>query len=161
MNLITMLTKNLTMDRQNICTSEAGSLMQRIVRNIDQEDFILFILGTDLAQVIDFELYTSWEEADSQQFGFVETKTQKYIALKIIIADESDEKSSELRLVNREGLDFREVGGECIAVPHEHFWHNGPNGRHLCLVLPVLGPRVSALWGKFEDPTKVSRDVAL
>jgi serine/threonine-protein kinase SRPK3 len=87
--------------------------------------------------------------------------TQKYVALKIIIADESREKSSELRLVNQEGLDFGEAGGECIAVPREHFWHDGPNGRHLCLVLPVLGPRVSALWGKFEDPARVSRDITL
>jgi serine/threonine-protein kinase SRPK3 len=86
---------------------------------------------------------------------------QKYVALKIIIADESREKSSELRFVNQEGLDFGEIGGECLAVPCAHFWHNGPNGRHLCLVLPVLGPRVSALWGKFEDPTKVSQDIAL
>ncbi|KAH8587070.1 kinase-like domain-containing protein [Bisporella sp. PMI_857] len=87
--------------------------------------------------------------------------TQKYVALKIIIADESREKSSELRLVNQEGLDFGEAGGECIALPCEYFWHDGPNGRHLCLVLPVLGPRVSALWGKFEDPARVSRDIAL
>ena len=87
--------------------------------------------------------------------------TQKYVALKIIIADESRENSSELRLVNQEGLNFGEAGGECIAVPREHFWHDGPNGRHLCLVLPVLGPRVYALWGKFEDPAKVSRDITL
>ena len=87
--------------------------------------------------------------------------TQKYVALKIIIADESREKSLELRLANLEGLDFGEAGGECIAVPREHFWHDGPNGRHLCLVLPVLGPPVSALWGKFEDPARVSRDIVL
>jgi hypothetical protein len=87
--------------------------------------------------------------------------TQKYVALKIIIADESHEKSSELRFVNQEGLDFGEIGGEFIAVPCEHFWHDGPNGRHLCLVLPVLGPRVSAVWGKFEDPARVSQDIAL
>ncbi|KAH7378126.1 kinase-like domain-containing protein [Cadophora sp. MPI-SDFR-AT-0126] len=87
--------------------------------------------------------------------------TDKYVALKIIIADESREESSELRLVNQEGLDLGEVGGECIAVPCEHFWHDGPNGRHLCMVLPVLGPRVSALWDNFEDPTGISQDIAL
>ncbi|KAH8815307.1 kinase-like domain-containing protein [Xylogone sp. PMI_703] len=87
--------------------------------------------------------------------------TQSYVALKIIIADASRETSLEFQLVNQEGLDLGEVGGEYIAVPREHFWHDGPNGRHLCLVLPVLGPRVSALWGKFEDPVRVSRDVAL
>ncbi|KAG4430751.1 hypothetical protein IFR05_013772 [Cadophora sp. M221] len=87
--------------------------------------------------------------------------TQKYVALKIIIADESRENSSELRFVTQEGLNFGEIGGECIAVPREHSWHDGPNGRHLCLVLPVLGPRVSAVWDRFEDPARVSRDIAL
>ena len=32
--------------------------------------------------------------------------TQEYVALKIIIVDESRENSSELRLLNQEGLDF-------------------------------------------------------
>jgi serine/threonine-protein kinase SRPK3 len=87
--------------------------------------------------------------------------TQKYVAFKIIIADESREKSSELRLVSQNSLDFGEAGGKFIAVPREYFWLDRPSGRHLCLVLPVLGPRVSALWGKFEDPARVSRDIAL
>jgi serine/threonine-protein kinase SRPK3 len=87
--------------------------------------------------------------------------THKYVALKIIIADESRENSSELRLVNQCGVDFGEAGGECIALPCEHFWHDGPNGRHLCLVLPVLGPRVSDLRGKFEDPERGCQDIVL
>lgn len=29
-----------------------------------------------------------------------------------------------------------------LAVPLEQFWQDGPNGRHLCIVMPVLGPRV-------------------
>ncbi|TVY84512.1 Serine/threonine-protein kinase SRPK [Lachnellula suecica] len=86
--------------------------------------------------------------------------TQKYVALKIIIADESRENSSELWLVNQKHLDLGEAGGEYIAVPHEYFWHDGPNGRHLCLVLPVLGPRVAVLWdNKFKDPVIVSQDI--
>ena len=27
-----------------------------------------------------------------------------------------------------------------IVIPSDHFWVEGPNGRHLCLVYPVLGP---------------------
>ncbi len=88
-------------------------------------------------------------------------ETQKYVALKIIIAAESREDFPELRLMTHEGLDFGEDGGEFIAVPREYFWHDGPNGRHLCLVLPVLGPRVSAVWKRPEDPTRAARNVAL
>lgn len=37
-----------------------------------------------------------------------------------------------------------------LAVPQEHFWHVGPNGRHLCIVMPVLGPSID-LAKAFED----------
>lgn len=89
--------------------------------------------------------------------------TETYAALKIIIADGSREDSPELHLIKRECLDFSEVGGKYVAVPHDYFWHTGPNGRHLCVVLPVLRPKVSALWreGMFEDPAIVSQDVVL
>ncbi|CAG8955989.1 hypothetical protein HYFRA_00008845 [Hymenoscyphus fraxineus] len=94
-------------------------------------------------------------------------KAQRYVALKIILADESRGDSPELALVKRK-LNYGETGGEFIAVPHEHFWHHGPNGRHLCLVLPVLGPRVTAVWNSgicavfaLEDQVRVSRNVAL
>ncbi|KAK3314230.1 kinase-like domain-containing protein [Apodospora peruviana] len=29
-----------------------------------------------------------------------------------------------------------------IAIPYEHFWLDGPNGTHLCSVLPILGPSI-------------------
>ncbi|KAL3425199.1 serine/threonine-protein kinase SRPK3 [Phlyctema vagabunda] len=88
-------------------------------------------------------------------------ETQRYVALKIIIADGSSETSSELQLATREDLDLEAPGGEFITLPREYFWHNGPNGRHLCLVLPVLGPRILAEWSTFKDPESASRDVAL
>lgn len=30
-----------------------------------------------------------------------------------------------------------------IGIPSEYFWISGPNGHHLCAIMPVLGPRVS------------------
>lgn len=86
---------------------------------------------------------------------------QKYVALKIIIADESSEDCSELWSVRRQGLNFKEPGGEFITVPRDYFWHDGPNGRHLCIILTVLGPRVSALWNKFDEPAEVARKMVL
>lgn len=29
-----------------------------------------------------------------------------------------------------------------IGAPLNHFWTEGPNGRHLCLIEPLLGPRI-------------------
>ena len=86
--------------------------------------------------------------------------TKKYVGLKIVIADKSHEDSRKLRLVNR-GIHFRELVGDSIAIPREHFWHHGPNGKHLCLIFPILGPRVTALWSRFENPADVSRDIVL
>ncbi|KAK4099007.1 kinase-like protein [Parathielavia hyrcaniae] len=37
------------------------------------------------------------------------------------------------------------VSGARLALEHRHFTIDGPNGRHLCLVLPVLGPSITQL----------------
>ena len=81
------------------------------------------------------------------------------MALKIILADASDEDCAELMLLHLKDLDFDQPGGKHIALPMDHFWIEGPNGRHLCLVLPVLGPRVPIIWNVFPDAHKTSRDI--
>ena len=85
----------------------------------------------------------------------------KYVALKIIIADESSDDCAELRLVQHKDLDFDEPGGEYIALPLDHFYIMGPNGSHLCLVLPVLGPRIPVIWHTLPEPSKTARSIAL
>ncbi|KAI5924620.1 kinase-like domain-containing protein [Camillea tinctor] len=63
-------------------------------------------------------------------------------AVKILSADASTEKSSELRVSEiflntpREELDENH-----IALPLEHFWVDGPNGRHLCAVSEFLAAK--------------------
>ncbi|KAK4161589.1 kinase-like domain-containing protein [Cladorrhinum sp. PSN259] len=37
------------------------------------------------------------------------------------------------------------VGSRLFAVADRQFWLDGPNGRHLCLVFPVLGPNLAKL----------------
>jgi hypothetical protein len=64
----------------------------------------------------------------------------RFVALKIIMADASGDECAELRLVHRKDLDFNQPGGKHIALPEDYFWIDGPNGRHLVLVLPVMGP---------------------
>ncbi|RDL35771.1 uncharacterized protein BP5553_06383 [Venustampulla echinocandica] len=82
-----------------------------------------------------------------------------YTALKIMIADVSKDDCAELKLL-RKTWDMEEVGGKHIAIPLDYFWIDGPNGHHLCLVLPVLGPRVSEIWDTFKDPSTLSRKIA-
>lgn len=51
---------------------------------------------------------------------------------------------------NGDEVSVEEAYKNHLAVPQEHFWHDGPNGRHLCIVMPVLGPSI-ALAKAFED----------
>lgn len=44
---------------------------------------------------------------------------------------------------NGDEVSVEEAYKNHLAVPQEHFWQDGPNGRHLCIVMPVLGPSVT------------------
>lgn len=73
---------------------------------------------------------------------------KKMRAVKIMKADESVEAfNSELGLLAllSEGghhVSTEEAYENHLGVPLEYFWQEGANGRHLCLVMPVLGPGV-------------------
>ena len=90
-----------------------------------------------------------------------------YVALKIMMAEVSVEDSRELKLLASLKAAVSTASGEQhpgrdhIAWPLHHFWIDGPNGRHLCLVMPVGGPRVSELWLHHELPVDLPRKMAL
>ncbi|KAI1085452.1 kinase-like domain-containing protein [Whalleya microplaca] len=68
-------------------------------------------------------------------------------AIKILAADDSDEDCPDLKFLNiLRNSDQKPYDWEAshIVLPSEHFWVSGPNGRHLCLVMPLLGPRLDA-----------------
>lgn len=65
-----------------------------------------------------------------------------WAALKIVAARESATCADRFATVsNNPNI----AGSRLFAVPDRQFWVEGPNGQHLCLVLPVLGPDLSAL----------------
>lgn len=68
----------------------------------------------------------------------------EYVSVKIMVANKSSEDCPELKLMKlmeQEELNFMS-GGDRVDVPHDHFWINGPNGTHLCLVSSVGLPLV-------------------
>lgn len=75
--------------------------------------------------------------------------TTKYVALKILIAELSTDDCPEL-LVNSTFSPDDDGGANYIAHALDYFKIHGPNGSHLCLVYPVLGPKVSL--GLHEPP---------
>ncbi|KAI0970159.1 kinase-like domain-containing protein [Xylaria arbuscula] len=72
-----------------------------------------------------------------------ETAQKRWRAIKINAASQSSATSAELkiaRLFEEQDVTIQELELNHIVVPEETFWVEGPNGRHLCSVLPVLGP---------------------
>jgi hypothetical protein len=83
---------------------------------------------------------TVWLARDEQE--------QKWVALKILLADKS--VSVKAKSVSLQDTVQRD-GKATVVVQHRHFMINGPNGLHLCLVLPVLGPSASQLSHGFDS----------
>ncbi|KAI1458956.1 kinase-like domain-containing protein [Annulohypoxylon moriforme] len=71
-------------------------------------------------------------------------KLNKWRAVKVIAAKRST-GSSEEKVFDylRKNCTLEELEENHIMVPLEEFWIDGPNGRHRCLVMPVLGWPVS------------------
>ena len=74
----------------------------------------------------------------------LETATGKWFAIKVHSAKTSDKDSREVMatrvLLGPGGQDH--AGATHVVTPLETFHTNSPNGRHLCLVMPVLGPNL-------------------
>ncbi|KAI0010244.1 hypothetical protein F4779DRAFT_616821 [Xylariaceae sp. FL0662B] len=71
-------------------------------------------------------------------------ETKKWRAIKVLAARYSYEDGPEMKAVKllREKVGPQEWEAAHITLPLDQFWVEGPNGWHLCFVLPVLGPRL-------------------
>ncbi|CAJ2509128.1 Uu.00g141540.m01.CDS01 [Anthostomella pinea] len=74
-------------------------------------------------------------------------KTQCWRAVKVLAACKSRSLQACTEWTMRDVLG----GSSLVALPEDFFWVDGPNGRHLALVLPVLGPSISATRCKDVD----------
>ncbi|KAI8625950.1 kinase-like domain-containing protein [Xylariaceae sp. FL1651] len=82
-------------------------------------------------------------------------KNSRRVGIKVLQAAESSTSFPELVALHLfECYDSQELRSNHIFPIEEHFWIEGPNGRHLCLVVEVLGPAIS-YWLKgigFDTP---------
>ncbi|KAI0010247.1 kinase-like domain-containing protein [Xylariaceae sp. FL0662B] len=87
-------------------------------------------------------------------------KSEEWRAVKIIRADQSHEDRPELKIAARlkedEGFGPSEWEAHHITLPLDHFWLQGPNGRHLCEVLPLLGPPIKSKWNSRMDDLRLA-----
>ncbi|KAI1841171.1 hypothetical protein JX266_012638 [Neoarthrinium moseri] len=71
-----------------------------------------------------------------------DTQNHAWRAVKILASRFSNENAPDLKIVElleKSGAQSADWEMAHIQLPKEHFWLQGPNGRHLCLVLPLLG----------------------
>ena len=74
----------------------------------------------------------------------LETGPERYVALKILMAEAWNDDCPELRVKALKGtLPSDQDHDQRICLPLGDFRIDGPNGTHICIVYPVLGPRVS------------------
>lgn len=67
---------------------------------------------------------------------------RRWVGLKFIVAAESGNyvaRSSDIT------TDSVLANSELLVTPEREFWVDGPNGRHLCLVIPLVGPNLATL----------------
>ncbi|KAI0841185.1 kinase-like domain-containing protein [Hypoxylon sp. FL0890] len=68
-------------------------------------------------------------------------KCRYYRSVKVMTSEESVEECQELQITKAlADVSYKELKDNYIAIPREHFWIEGPNGRHLCFVSDLLGP---------------------
>jgi serine/threonine-protein kinase SRPK3 len=70
---------------------------------------------------------------------------QRWVALKIILANDSLSVEARAVLSHRIISQCSSGNDETYVTHTRYFYIHGPNGWHLCLVLPVLGPSASRL----------------
>ncbi|KAK6951627.1 hypothetical protein Daesc_006149 [Daldinia eschscholtzii] len=103
--------------------------------------------------------FTVVHKLGSGGYGIVwlcrDTYLEKWRAVKILTANQTA-KGTENEIICDLQKRFTEdeLERNHILLPLERFWLTGPNGTHLCLVMPVLGPAVSSWRLKQKDYEK-------
>lgn len=66
---------------------------------------------------------------------------RRWVALKIVRAEDSQDYEARSVATSHPGI----AESSLFVVPERRFWIDGPNGKHLCLVLHAMGPDLSRL----------------
>ncbi|KAI1265462.1 kinase-like domain-containing protein [Xylariaceae sp. FL1019] len=102
-------------------------------------------LGDFLGQDKRFEVQHKLGHSNNSTVWLCHDREQeRHVAIKILRAEISSETYPELiaqKLFSDQGL--RGLDSHQLSLVKEHFWIEGPNGRHLCLVTDILGPPIS------------------
>ncbi|KAL1877442.1 hypothetical protein Daus18300_002428 [Diaporthe australafricana] len=67
---------------------------------------------------------------------------QRWVGLKFIVATDSENCNARSSVIIADPI---LASSELLVSPEREFWVDGPNGRHLCFVLPFVGPNLATL----------------
>jgi hypothetical protein len=75
-------------------------------------------------------------------FLILDSSTQRFVSIKIVVASESKNTNHELEILQHLQANdpHSHPGRSNVTQLLDSFFHEGPNGRHLCVVLELLGP---------------------
>ncbi|KXX74834.1 Protein kinase dsk1 [Madurella mycetomatis] len=78
---------------------------------------------------------------------------ERNVTIKVVVADRSVETARELTILRalKERGDPAHPGWKHVSHLLESFYHEGPNGRHLCIVLGLLGPKPTSIADRCPD----------
>jgi serine/threonine protein kinase len=84
-------------------------------------------------------------------------ENERWVAVKILAARNSRDTCPEfhaLQVLGGSDIDYDELERNHIFLPQEHFYLDSDNGRHVCFVMPWLGPQLRSLAATFTcNPT--------
>lgn len=98
--------------------------------------------------------YTVFHKLGFGGYGTVwfcrDTVLEKWKAIKLLAASESGPDNNDLKVMRMfNGVSRDELEHHRVCLPDSHFYEVGPNGKHLCLVLPVLAEPIIEAWSEF------------
>ncbi|CAI6230404.1 unnamed protein product [Periconia digitata] len=87
------------------------------------------------------------------------------VSMKVVVADRSNSEKAELGILEHieAKSDGQHPGRKHISRLLDSFYHDGPNGKHLCIVSELLGPKISTVAEKctnYRLDSKLARQVS-
>lgn len=78
-------------------------------------------------------------------------RSEKWVTVKIKTANSSKQSRELHTLQSLADIAQGNLSSKCIVQLLDHFFHQGPNGTHQCLVFELLGPTVDAVVGDIHQ----------
>lgn len=169
----TSISTHVCSDRPHNPQPIGKDMMKMYIRGFDEglEDIATYRLGgfhpVHLGDILNgrFEVV---HKLGSGGYGIVwlclDMQKNKWRAVKVMTAEHSAKgKDEKVTRHLRSKANSQTMIENHVAIPFENFWIEGPNGRHQCLVLPVLGCdvmtwRMDLPWVQ-EEPGDQAREI--